>query len=311
MPFYSPLRYPGGKRRLTAFITRILEHNGLEQVSYVEPFAGGASLALALLFGEYASAIHINDLSRPVYAFWNSVLNDCDELCRRIQTVDVSMAEWHRQRAVFDRRDEAELAELGFATFFLNRTNRSGIIGGGVIGGKEQAGKWSLDARFSKKELIERIRRINRYAGRIELYNQDGVEFTRGVVDDLGVNTLLFVDPPYIAKGQNLYLNNYEVGDHRRLQRSVTQLDQPWIVTYDYDGAIQHQLYEGYPRLAFELSYSAQSRQKGKEALFLSRNLALPDEWDRSESLSMSDRGNRYPVYGTLERPVLSPTVIT
>jgi DNA adenine methylase len=255
---------------------RLLKFNDLREVHYVEPFAGGASLALALLFEEYASVIHINDLSRPVYAFWYSVLNNADELCRRIENVEVTIAEWYLQRSIYDRRDEADLEDLGFATFFLNRTNRSGIIGGGVIGGKGQNGKWSLDARFTKRELIQRIRRISRYKGRIKLYNYDGIQFTRDVVSDLGGNTFVFFDPPYIEKGQDLYLNDYRVLDHRRLEEQVTQLEQSWVVTYDYEGAVRHQLYRTYPRLAFELSYSTQLRQMGKEALFLSKNLRLP-----------------------------------
>ena len=302
MPFHSPLRYPGGKRRLSTFVMRLLELNGLREVQYVEPYAGGASLALALLFGEYASTVHINDLSRPVYAFWHSVLNDTEELCRKIESVEISISEWSRQRSIYDSREEADLGDLGFATFFLNRTNRSGIIGGGVIGGKHQIGRWSLDARFTKRELVQRIRRIGRYKDRIKLYNQDGIEFTRDVVGRLGKKTFVFYDPPYIEKGQQLYLNNYDICDHRLLEKQVTQLQQPWIVTYDYEGATRHQLYEHHPRLAFELSYSAQARHKSKEALFLSKHFTLPPGWSESEPILMSARQSSYPIFGKLEK---------
>ena len=156
MPFYTPLRYPGGKKRLAPVVMRLLEVNGLKDIEYAEPYAGGASMALTLLFEEYASAIHINDLSRPVYAFWHTVLNEADELCRRIDRVKVTMREWHRQHKIYEQRETADLADLGFAAFFLNRTNRSGIIGGGVIGGKGQGGDWKLDARFTKADLIRR-----------------------------------------------------------------------------------------------------------------------------------------------------------
>src|SRR5215211_6202291 len=131
MPYYTPLRYPGGKRRLAATVVQFLKQNGLKDVKYVEPYAGGAAIALALLLEEYASVVHINDLSRPVYAFWHTLLNDNDGLCRRLDRVKVTMREWRRQRSVYERRETADLADLGFATLFLNRTNRSGIIGGG------------------------------------------------------------------------------------------------------------------------------------------------------------------------------------
>src|SRR6266571_4874744 len=138
MPYYTPLRYPGGKRRLAPFVIRLLEENRLKNIHYAEPYAGGAAIGLSLLLDEYASTIHINDLSRPVYAFWATALQQTADLCQRISRVRVTMREWERQRAVYDNRERADLADLGFAALFLNRTNRSGIIGGGVIGGKDQ-----------------------------------------------------------------------------------------------------------------------------------------------------------------------------
>lgn len=301
MPFYSPLRYPGGKRRLSAFVMRLLETNGMHDIEYVEPYAGGASLALALLFEEYAATIHINDLSRPVYAFWYAVLYDTEELCQQIERTKITMREWHKQRAVYEARDEVDLSDLGFAAFFLNRTNRSGIIGGGVIGGKNQTGEWGLDARFTKAELLQRIRRIGRYRNRIRLYQQDALDFTNDVVASLKGDVFCFFDPPYIEKGNALYLNDYTIDDHRRLAQRVARLKQKWVVTYDYDAAVRHSLYPKHRRLAFELSYSAQERRGGKEAMFISDRLILPAAWGNGTSIVMSDRRSHYPVFGAME----------
>src|SRR5438128_425225 len=157
---YTPLRYPGGKRRLIVAVTQLLEANNLKDIVYVEPYAGGAAIPLALLFEEYASTVHINDLSRPVFAFWHCVLNDTDALCNRIHQVEVTLTEWLKQREVYRNRATAKLENLGFAALFLNRTNRSGIISGGVIGGQRQTGRWKIDARFGKEALIQRIRKI-------------------------------------------------------------------------------------------------------------------------------------------------------
>ena len=308
MSFYTPLRYPGGKRRLFAFVGRLLEANQLWNVQYVEPCAGGASLALAFLYEEYASHIHINDLSRPVFAFWHTALNKAEELCRRIDRTAVTMEEWYRQRAVYENSETAELSDLGFAAFFLNRTNRSGIIGGGVIGGKGQTGKWKLDARFTKEELIRRIRRVSLYRNRIHLYRQDALNFTNNVVARLKGNVLAFYDPPYIEKGTALYLDTYELSDHRNLADRVKRLKQPWIVTYDYDAAVGHELFPDHRCLSFELSYSAQSRHHGREAMFFSNRLQLPDAWKVSgTAVSMSAPNSGHPVFGRLEQPATQP----
>jgi DNA adenine methylase len=299
MSVYTPLRYPGGKRRLASLIVNLLIENQLKDVQYVEPYAGSAAIALTLLMEEYAATVHINDLSRPVYAFWHTVLYDTDELCQRIQKTRVSMAEWHRQRTVYESRDSADLGELGFAAFFLNRTNRSGIIGGGVIGGQDQEGAWLIDARFNKENLIHRIRKIARYASRIVLHQSDALSFVKGVLPYIGRNVFIFFDPPYIENGSQLYLNNYDLDDHRKLAIIIGALEQPWIVTYDY-AAARYALYQQ-RRLVYGLKYTAQDRYEGREVMFFSDDLRFPQDWRPSARLCLSAPKNRYPFYGIIE----------
>lgn len=300
MPFYTPLRYPGGKRRLVDAVVDLLAANKLTNIEYAEPYAGGAGIALGLLFGEHAATVHINDLSRAVFAFWHAVLNDTDELCRRIEAVRVTMTEWRRQRAIYDSRDAADLTSLGFAALFLNRTNRSGIIAGGVIGGKKQIGTWKLDARFNRSELIQRIRRVSRYRNRIHLYQQDAIQFTDDVVAKFGPRSFAFYDPPYVENGQGLYLNEYDLAGHQAVASRVAKLKQPWVVTYDH-GAVNAGLYADTRRMVYGLSYSAQDRYEGREVMFFSNRIALPDAWANRRKVQLNTSSKAYPFYGRLE----------
>ena len=270
----SPLRYPGGKGKVANFIKVLMLENQLVGKDYVEPYAGGASVALSLLFEEYADAIHINDLNAGVYSFWYAVLNDTDELCDRIMSVDLTMHEWHRQREVAATTTSSGV-DLGFATFYLNRTNRSGIIKGGVIGGKTQHGDWRLDARFNRQDLIGRIRKIRRHRSRIHLSNQDAAEFLQPWTQNGQPASFLYLDPPYFVKGQGLYDNFYTVQDHAALAEMVQRITHPWIVSYD--AAPQTlSLYRPWRSLRYSLNYSANTRGHGAEMMFFSADLSVP-----------------------------------
>ncbi|MDD5384788.1 MAG: DNA adenine methylase [Gallionella sp.] len=275
--FNSPLRYPGGKGKLTDFIRLIFEQNKLTDGHYVEPYAGGAGIAFSLLFLEYATHIHLNDINKSVYSFWHSVLEETDEICKLIRDCEVTMDEWYKQKSIQSNPSQHTQLELGFSTFFLNRTNRSGIIKGGVIGGKNQDGNWKLDARFVKPDLIERIKKIALYSDRISLYNQDAETFLQKVTPDLPAKTLIYLDPPYYVKGKGLYENHYAHQDHARVANLVkTITNKKWIVSYDNTPEIC-QFYKGLPRITYGLNYSAQNRYIGSEVMFFCPDLEIPD----------------------------------
>lgn len=275
MAFFSPLRYPGGKGKLTGFIKLLFQHNRLLDGHYVEPYAGGAGVGIALLRHDYASCVHLNDLNRSVYAFWHSVLYETESLCRLINDTPVTMEEWYQQKAIQTVADSS-LLELGFSTFFLNRTNRSGIILGGVIGGKNQTGKWKLDARFNRLDLCQRIEGIALYRSRVRLYNMDAADLIRTVLPKLPKKTLVYLDPPYYQKGQELYENHYQHEDHHQIAELVKNIRQPWVVSYDETPEIMG-LYKGCTTKVYGIRYSAQDRYEGAEAMFFSNGLIIPN----------------------------------
>ncbi len=275
--YNSPLRYPGGKAKLADFIKAVFRANGLLDGLYVEPYAGGASVALTLLFEEHASSVYINDLDRAVFAFWHSVLNDTDQLCRLVRDVRVTPEQWARQRRVYRRNGTASLLELGFAAFFLNRTNRSGIIGSaGMIGGARQRSQWKVDARYNGRELAERIARVARYRDRIRVFNLDAVEFLQRCTQMLPPRSFAYLDPPYYVKGQQrLYANYYSDEDHATIARLLPSLPFPWVVSYD-DAPQIRRLYRGHRSISYTLRYTAAERQRGSEVMFFADGLAVP-----------------------------------
>ncbi|MBN2186529.1 MAG: DNA adenine methylase [Dehalococcoidia bacterium] len=275
MRYSTPLRYPGGKSRLANFMGLVFEENNLINGHYVEPYAGGAGIALYLLFSGHASHIHINDLSKSIYAFWQVVLEDTDNICRLIHETPVDIDTWFRQKEVQAHPERHSTLELGFSTFFLNRTNRSGIISGGVIGGQNQDGPWKLDARYNKTNLISRIERISRVSDHITLYNQDAAEFITEVIPTLPLQSIVYLDPPYHAKGHDLYENHYVYDDHLTISNLVGDINQRWIVSYDDTPEIR-EMYQWCRNLPYQLSYSAADHYKGAEIMFFSDNLLIP-----------------------------------
>jgi len=278
MRYCSPLRYPGGKRKLAKFFKLLVQQNGIS-AHYVEPYAGGASVALALLLDEYVSHIHINDISSPIFAFWHSVLFETEALCKKISDTPVSMKEWHKQKNVQLKNDSVNLIELGFSTFFMNRTNRSGIIEGGVIGGQKQTGKWKIDARYNKDDLIGRIERIARFSNRISLYKQDALHFIRKIEKKLPPGSIFYLDPPYYAKGQDLYQNYYLHDDHLKISRIITKSPFYWAVSYDNTKRVLP-LYKNFRKFFYGISYSAGHHYRGAEVMFFCDSLQIPNVGD-------------------------------
>lgn len=279
---HSPLRYPGGKACLTQFITELAVINGRIGGTYVELYAGGAGAALNMLFEGTFSHIHINDFDYNIYSVWHSVLNDTDRFIQLIKDTPVTIDEWHRQQQIYKKGKAAGTLALGFATFFLNRTNRSGIIfKAGPIGGLDQTGNYLLDVRFNKKNLIERIERIANHREQITLTNADAVQ----ILQDLSAyhtdiqDIFLYLDPPYYQKGKQLYLNNYSHNDHMKLAEAVAALDNQikWLISYDNIAEIK-QMYQGYRMSCFDLNYTLQSKKFGSELLVFAHGLKIGDK---------------------------------
>ncbi|WP_218338979.1 MULTISPECIES: DNA adenine methylase [unclassified Acidovorax] len=280
----TPLRYPGGKSQLAPFVGTVLTLNDLQGGHYAEPFAGGAGIAWRLLFTGQASEIWLNDIDPAVYAFWKAAVHDTDALCERIHNATVTMEEWHQQRSVF-KDAGAKPLDRAFATLFLNRTNRSGILDGGVIGGLQQTGNYKIDCRFNKADLARKVQRIGRYREVIHLSNEDARLCLARWDKALPARALINIDPPYYGKGSELYINHFKPGDHASLSMQVRRLKHRWMMTYDDTPEIEG-LYRTCPMFRTSLLYSAQTKRKGAELLITDSALLVPQETTQNKLLA-------------------------
>lgn len=282
---HSPLRYPGGKQILGRIVAHLIRLNGASGGTYVEPYAGGAGVALALLFGEHVDRVLINDADPCIYAFWEAVLFDTEGFTKLLRETPATVKEWARQRAIYQNPRRYGSLRVGFATFYLNRCNRSGIIAtGGPIGGKTQAGRWKIDARLNRSELERRIRKIATYRERITISNTDAMEFLDRDVAPMEhkQKPFVYLDPPYYAKGRDLYLNHYSPDDHAVLATYMTKQKRfPWIMSYDRVPEIVR-LYSQFRQVRFSLDYSARERREGSEVMIFRSETAFPAGWRRS-----------------------------
>lgn len=275
----SPLRYPGGKAGLTSFLTDVIDLNDLGGCVYYEPYAGGAGAALSLLKQQVVSELYLNDADRCVVAFWRSALYASEQFVERIHTVPLTIEEWHRQHDICARPKSRTQFDVGFAAFFMNRCNRSGVLtGSGPIGGYEQAGSWRMDVRFNRDALAERILTLAHMKNRIHVSCKDAVTFLKGNLPRGRGRDRVFVylDPPYVNNGQRLYLNAYKPEDHAQLAHYLeAQNALAWIMSYD-DSDLVRELYAGYKIKLMPIRYTLQEKRSAQELIIAPHRLAVP-----------------------------------
>lgn len=276
MIIYSPLRYPGGKNKLSAFIAKICDDNNING-HYIEPYCGGAAVALFLLFEGYVKKIIINDKDRSIYALWHSIINQPKAMCELIENTEVNLENWHKLRKVQNLKNKANLLDLGFSTLFMNRTNRSGIITGGPIGGYKQLGDYKIDCRFNKEEIKKRILKIASRKIDIKLYQEDAlklIDITKKTINN--TNTLIYFDPPYYLKASSLYMNHYKKENHKHVCNYIKKIiDIKWVVSYDNVPEIKT-LYYKIEKKEYSFKHTAYKVREGREILFFSSDLIQP-----------------------------------
>jgi DNA adenine methylase len=269
--YYSPLRYPGGKTKFLPLIENIIKHNNLFDHEYVEPYAGGAGVAIGLLTKGLVKKIHINDYDYAIYSFWKACIQETEDFIQLIKETPVTVEEWHKQRSIYLNNTTHSILESGFATFFLNRTNHSGILKGRMIGGYEQKGNWGITCRFNKEALIKRIENIALHRHNISIYNQDTLDLLNQLESRFD-KYFYYLDPPYYVKGYQLYRNFYTDEDHKKIAETLSRTKSPWFVSYDDHPRI-NELYKDYKQGKTKVVYSTGQTKQAQEIIIYSDNL--------------------------------------
>ena len=270
---YSPLRYPGGKSKLAPLIDKIINNTGSICNTYIEPFAGGAGVALTLLLSNKVRQIVINDYDKAIYSFWRSLKEETNELINLIKKTPLSIVEWKKQRNIYINENKKYSLKLGFAAFYLNRTNRSGVLTGGVIGGLEQNSNYSIDARYNKTDLISRIEKIAERKCDIKIYNKEIRSFITNIIPKYQKDGFVYFDPPYYNKGKCLYKNFFIPKDHAEIANLIiNKVKCDWVITYDNVPQIK-ELFQAYSMRELLLRYHiTNNRNLGEELLILKKN---------------------------------------
>ena len=267
----SPFRYPGGKAFMTAYLrNKLSDLNDRSSRCLAEPFCGGAGAALNLLADGDVASVLLNDADARIYSAWYAILNEGDRFISEIRSVNLDMDEWYFHRDTVERFTGNEYSfEVGFSTFYMNRTTRSGIImNSGPIGGFDQSGRWKIDARFNPERLSLQVKWISEKRNQISLSNNDALTFIDQIrrKRDLS-NIMFFIDPPYVRAGGRLYLDGMSEAKHVALSDILVGGSIPhWILTYD-DAPLIRQLYQSQKCSIISVNYSLQTKRRENEIL--------------------------------------------
>ena len=279
MRYLSPLRYPGGKARLAPYLASLLRQQRPRPTAYAEPFAGGSGAALRLLVDEHVDSIHLNDLNPGIAAFWRAVTSTPADFAELVLTHPLTLDAWHEAVAVYNDPGSRNDLRLGFATFLLNRCNRSGILDARPIGGLDQTGNWKIDARFNRETLAHRVRIVGRYASRIHVTELDARAFITDVEQRADSDRLfMYVDPPYLGQGEHLYMDSLTLADHHELATRLRATTVKWFLTYDADPRITDELYAGLRCKEFDIAHTAHTQHVGTEYAVFSESTAVSGE---------------------------------
>ncbi|MGV2292095.1 DNA adenine methylase [Trinickia sp. YCB016] len=273
-PFLNPLRYPGSKARSIEFFAEIARRNDLVGREIVEPYAGSGAVSFGLLERKLVSRAMFFERDPLVFSFWHCVFHRCQELIDAVLAVEVTLDTWHRLDVLrnVDDVNNNNIVQLGLAGLFFNRTNFSGVIHAGPIGGQSQTSDYSISCRFNKADLVKRIRDASSFGDRVSVFFGDAVHALEDAKSVNNENRFFYVDPPYFEQGRKLYRYHYRFGDHERLAGVLADASYDWVLSYDSHAVIDF-LYSDHYKFRHVFRYSSKAHKMEEELVISNREL--------------------------------------
>lgn len=224
----SLFRYPGGKSWLVPYIHQwLLDRSaGL----FVEPFAGGAAISLAVARNRWARHVLMCEIDAGVAAVWNSALNgEADWLRNRITAFKLTK----RNLAAELSSKAQDQKKMAFRTLLRNRTSHGGLLTQGSASlNRGEDGK-GIRSRWYPETLASRLNSIKAFRQRITFVEGDGVQLLESL--SKANQCFFFLDPPYtagsISAGARMY--EHHTVDHARLFSIAKRMSGDFLMSYD------------------------------------------------------------------------------
>lgn len=216
-PVNSPFRYAGGKFYARKFILRYVPNHD----TYVEPFAGGASIFFAK---PKVANNWLNDIDEELMNCFIHIRDNSKELISLLKNEKASKERHAYYKNKFRPKNNLERA---LRWYYLNRTSYSGIM-------NMQNCFWGYGDKYSKRPE-NWPRTIRETSQKLQGVRLTALDFEE-VINETPKDSFLFIDPPYFNADQDkFYTHSFTRDDHYRLaealKKNTPKVD--FLLTYD------------------------------------------------------------------------------
>jgi DNA adenine methylase len=246
-------------------------------------------MTLSLLTRGIVNNAIISDSDPLINAFWSVLFKEPLILIDFIEKVPVNLKSFYKFKEISRKPKAFSKYDRAKSCLFLNRTSFSGIIASaaGPIGGHEQKSEYTIDCRFNRTALIEKIEYISTFKKQIIVMSSDwkkAISYAQHKYDERKKSKKLFfyLDPPFYHKAESLYQTYFKLGQHDELAKYLKKFRAMWILSYDNTPEIK-KLYAAHSgkSLHIEMPYSINSHAKRNASELIITPLKLPHSLSR------------------------------